>query len=159
MDFITVLIIILGAANLGVFFITQRAVAGLEKLVHPKADRRNGISADLSLTSEETAQLGKSSARASFFYTLFLNLTAVFPLLGILGTVISLMKLSGADDIAASFGMALRTTLWGLIFAIVFKLMDSLISAKLDRALDEADYLIHEHDLEKLEKRSEMRNI
>lgn len=154
MDFITVLIIILGAANLGVFFITQRAVAGLEKLVHPKADRRNGISADLSLTSEETAQLGKSSARASFFYTLFLNLTAVFPLLGILGTVISLMKLSGADDIAASFGMALRTTLWGLIFAIVFKLMDSLISAKLDRALDEADYLIHEHDLEKLEKRN-----
>lgn len=154
MDFITVLIIILGAANLGVFFITQRVVAGLEKLVHPKADRRNGISADLSLTSEETAQLGKSSARASFFYTLFLNLTAVFPLLGILGTVISLMKLSGADDIAASFGMALRTTLWGLIFAIIFKLMDSLISARLDRALDEADYLIHEHDLEKLEKRN-----
>lgn len=153
MDFITVLIIILGAANFGVFIVTRRVVAGLEKLVHPKSDRRNGISADLAMTSEETAQLGKSSDRASFFYTLFLNLTAVFPLLGILGTVISLMKLSGTDDIAANFGMALRTTLWGLIFAIVFKLLDSLISAKLDRALDEADYLIHEHDLEKMEKR------
>lgn len=154
MDFITVLIIILGAGNLGVFFLTQRAVSGLEKLVHPKADRRNGIGADLSLTSEETAQLGKSSAKASFWYTLYLNLTAVFPLLGILGTVISLMKLSGTDDIAANFGMALRTTLWGLIFAILFKLLDSAISAKLDRALDEADYLIHEHDLHKTEERN-----
>lgn len=149
MDFITILIIILGIANGGVFFITRRAVGGLEKLVHPKADRRNGISADLAMTSEETAQLGKSSDRASFFYTLFSNLTAVFPLLGILGTVISLMRLTGADDISANFGMALRTTLWGLIFAIFFKLLDSWISPKLDRALDEADYLIHEHDMEK----------
>lgn len=149
MDFITILIIILGIANGGVYYITWRAIGGLQKLVHPKADRRNGIKADLAMTSEETAQLGKSSDRASFFYTLFLNITAVFPLMGILGTVWSLMKLTGTDDISANFGTALRTTLWGLIFAIIFKLLDSLISPKLDRALDEADYLIHEHDMEK----------
>lgn len=149
MDFITVLIILLGLANGGVYYLTWRLINNLCVLVHPKADRRNGIKADLSISAEESAQLSKSSDRASFFYTLFLNITAVFPLMGILGTVWSLMKLTGADDISANFGMALRTTLWGLIFAIVFKLLDSLISPKLDRALDEADYLIHEHDKEK----------
>lgn len=152
MDFITVLIIIMGIANGGVYYLTWRLIASLQKLVHPKADRRNGIKADLALSAEECAALSRSSDRASFFYTLFLNITAVFPLMGILGTVWSLMKLSGADDISASFGMALRTTLWGLIFAIIFKLLDSLISPKLDRALDEAEYLIHEHDLEKRDK-------
>ncbi len=152
MDFITVLIIIMGIANGGIYYVTWRSITSLQRLVHPKADRRNGISADLSLSAEECAALGKSSDRASFFYTLFLNITAVFPLLGILGTVWSLMKLSGADDISASFGMALRTTLVGLIFAIVYKLADSLISPRLDRALDEADYLIHQHDLEKRER-------
>lgn len=149
MDFITVIIIIMGAVNGFVYYITWQMITGLQKLVHPKADRRNGIGADLAITSEESAQLSKHSDRASFFYTLFLNITAVFPLMGILGTVWSLMKLTGTDDISANFGMALRTTLWGLIFAIVFKLLDSLISPKLDRALDEADYLIHEHDQEK----------
>lgn len=149
MDFITVLIILLGIFNGGVYYITWRLIASLQKLVHPKADRRNGIKADLAITAEESAALSKSSDKASFFYTLFLNITAVFPLMGILGTVWSLMRLTGADDISANFGMALRTTLWGLIFAIIFKLLDSLISPKLDRALDEADYLIHEHDKEK----------
>lgn len=152
MDFITVLIIIMGIANGGIYYVTWRSITSLQRLVHPKADRRNGINADLALSAEECAALGKSSDRASFFYTLFLNITAVFPLLGILGTVWSLMKLSGADDISASFGMALRTTLVGLIFAIVYKLADSLISPRLDRALDEADYLIHQHDLEKRER-------
>ena len=149
MDFITILIIIMGAVNGGVYYVTWQMIAALQKLVHPKADRRNGIGADLAITGEESAELGKRSDRASFFYTLFLNITAVFPLMGILGTVWSLMKLTGADDISANFGMALRTTLWGLIFAIVFKLLDSLISPKLERALDEAEYLIHEHDKEK----------
>lgn len=149
MDFITVMIIIMGVANGGVYYVTWQMINALQKLVHPKADRRNGLAADLAITSEESAELSKRSDRASFFYTLFLNITAVFPLMGILGTVWSLMKLTGADDISANFGMALRTTLWGLIFAIIFKLLDSLISPKLDRALDEADYLIHEHDKEK----------
>lgn len=149
MDFITVLIILLGIGNGGVYYITWRLIDNLQKLVHPKADRRNGIKADLAITAEEAAALSKSSDKASFFYTLFLNITAVFPLMGILGTVMSLMKLTGADDISANFGMALRTTLWGLIFAIVFKLLDSMISPRLDRALDESDYLIHEHDKEK----------
>ena len=149
MDIITILIILLGLANGFVYYITWRLIANLQKLVHPKADRRNGIKAELSITSEEAAALSKSSDKASIFYTLFINITAVFPLMGILGTVMSLMKLTGADDISANFGTALRTTLWGLIFAIVFKLLDSVISPRLDRALDESDYLIHEHDKEK----------
>lgn len=148
MDFITVLIIILGICNGGIYYITHLKITALQKLVHPKADRRNGIAAPLEITAEESAALEKSSDRASSWYTLYLNLTAVFPLLGILGTVISLMKLTGAEDISANFGMALRTTLWGLIFAIIFKVMDSFISPKLDRALDEADYVIRQHDMQ-----------
>ncbi|MCM1164421.1 MAG: hypothetical protein NC401_00245 [Ruminococcus sp.] len=41
------------------------------------------------------------------------------------------------------------TTFQGLVCAIGFKIADSFITARLDRALDEADYLVHEHDKEK----------
>lgn len=149
MDFITVVIILVGLFNIFVYYTTWKVIAKLQKLVHPKADRRNGIKADLNITAEESAALSKCSDLASSCYTMYLNLTAVFPLLGILGTVLSLMRLSGADDISANFGMALRTTFAGLIAAILFKVADSFISPKLDRALDEADYLIHQHDKEK----------
>lgn len=87
--------------------------------------------------------LVRLSDTAAFSYTFYANITSIFPLLGIFGTVCSLVDLSSTGDISANFATALDTTIFGLIWAMFFKVLDSLISSKLDRALDEADYRIH----------------
>ena len=65
-------------------------------------------------------------------YSIFTNMIAVFPLLGILGTVYSLLKLvSDSSDVTGSFYGALTSTFWGIVFAIFFKLLDSALTAPL----------------------------
>ncbi len=66
-------------------------------------------------------------------YSVFVNLTGIFPLLGILGTVSSLLSLvQDMSDVQGSFYGALTSTFWGLIFAIVFKVLDGVISSKIE---------------------------
>lgn len=66
-------------------------------------------------------------------YSVFVNLTGIFPLLGILGTVISLLGLvSDTTDITSNFYGALTSTFWGLVFAIIFKFLDGIISARIE---------------------------
>lgn len=136
--YITPAIIVLGVLNGAVFFLARRAITRLRRLVHPLAhydfkDRQSFSGNELVALSDRAAQL----------YTIYTNLTAVFPLLGIFGTVCSLLGLSGTQDISVHFSTALDTTVWGLIFAIFYKVLDSALSSRLDRALDEADYQIH----------------
>lgn len=113
-------------------------IGKLKKLVHPLKhyEFHNDISVDGN-------KLVDASDFAAFLYTLYANITAIFPLLGIFGTVCSLLNSSPGSDASNNFFIALDTTVWGLIFAMIFKLADSAISSKLDRALDEADYQIH----------------
>ena len=93
--------------------------------------------------STDVNELITSSDSAARWYAGYANLTAIFPLMGILGTVCSLIGLSPGVDTSSNFFNALDTTIFGLIFAIGFKVADSFISPHLDRALDEADYRIH----------------
>ncbi|WP_295155077.1 MotA/TolQ/ExbB proton channel family protein [uncultured Ruminococcus sp.] len=66
-------------------------------------------------------------------YSLFVNLTGIFPLLGILGTVISLLGLVADDtNVTGNFYGALTSTFWGLVFAIIFKFLDGIVSAKIE---------------------------
>lgn len=66
-------------------------------------------------------------------YSLFVNLTGIFPLLGILGTVISLLHLAGdMSDVTGNFYGALTSTFWGLVFAIIFKFLDGMIAPKIE---------------------------
>lgn len=148
-DVISFVILIACVLNVLVYLAVRKNIIRLENTVRPKSDRRNGVMAELKLSDTESRELADCSGRASGAYSLFTNLTAVFPLLGILGTVTSLMRLSGTENLSDNFMSALATTFWGLVCAIGFKIADSFITARLDRALDEADYLIHEHDKEK----------
>ncbi len=146
---VTVSIPVLFVVNLGVYFLARKKVILLEQTVYPKNNRRDGIMAEMAVTDKDCQILRDSGGRASMAYSFFANITAVFPLLGILGTVVSLMNLSGTDDLSANFSSALLTTFMGLVAAIIFKLMDAGISPRLDRALEESDYLIHQHDKER----------
>ena len=152
LDVITLFIVLMSAFNAIIYVKAFIKIKRLDEIVHPKSDRRVGMQANMAITDDDCAELSKSSDSAARSYTLFTNITAMFPLLGIFGTVVSLMKSSGSDDLSANFSMALMTTAAGLIAAMIFKLLDSFISSTLDRALDEADYLIHEHDEEKRKK-------
>ena len=82
------------------------------------------------LREEDVLTLKSSSDK---FYALFVNITGIFPLLGILGTVVSLLGLvSDMNNVAGNFYGALTSTFWGLIFAILFKFLDGIISPEIE---------------------------
>ena len=63
----------------------------------------------------------------SKFYTLFVTMISIFPLLGMLGTVFGLLGLDLAngdmENIKNNFFIALTSTAWGIIFSVIFKLI------------------------------------
>ena len=146
---VTAFIPVLFVLNIGVYWLARKKIVLLEQTVYPKSNRRDRLQADITLSDKDCELLRETTSRASMMYSFFANITAVFPLLGILGTVMSLMNLSGTDDLSANFSSALLTTFLGLVAAIIFKIMDAGIASRLERALDESDYLIHQHDMER----------
>lgn len=87
------------------------------------------------------------------YYTMFVTLTNIFPLMGILGTVISLIPMvQNIENIQQNFYVALTSTLWGLMFAIFFKLLDGTLSPRIERNNRGIDEYLEklEHKLEEL---------
>ncbi len=98
---------------------------------HFEASRREADEQVSELREEEVLTLRSASDRA---YSLFVNITGIFPLLGILGTVVSLLGLvSDMENVTGNFYAALTSTFWGLIFAIVFKFLDGLIAPQIEQ--------------------------
>jgi chemotaxis protein MotA len=131
------LIFILALINLSVFFISRKSAVNLYESMHRKIYTPSckkdieDIQSDMKqLTDRKISELLE---KAGASYTLYVNLSSIFPLMGILGTVISLIGMTGIDsDINNNFFAALTSTFWGLVFAVIFKFMDGFISAKLD---------------------------
>ncbi len=67
--------------------------------------------------------------KSTRWYHLFTTIIAVFPLLGIVGTVWGIIPtLSDLSQINASFSLALVSTLLGVIFSVFYKVCEGLIS-------------------------------
>ena len=97
---------------------------------HFNLSRRESDRQAAELREEDVLELRGSMDR---FYALFVNITGIFPLLGILGTVVSLLGLvSNMENITGNFYGALTSTFWGLIFAILFKFLDGVISPEIE---------------------------
>lgn len=67
-------------------------------------------------------------------YALYLSVTTMFPLLGMLGTVwalIPMVNTIGTTDIS-NFFSALTSTAWGIVIALIFKFCDSKVSYKIE---------------------------
>ena len=97
--------------------------------------------------------------KAEFSYSLFCNLTGVLTLLGILGTVLSLIHLvDSTADISLEFLGALTSTFWGIVFTILFKLLDTAVSFHLDMGERIAE-LIQRREYEILEGKTSIREI
>jgi chemotaxis protein MotA len=82
--------------------------------------------------------ISEKSRTINKFYAFFVNVTSVFPLLGILGTVYALIKVAGdtsalLESTQQDFLVALTSTGWGVICTIFFKVFgDSVISPRID---------------------------
>ena len=82
------------------------------------------------------------------FYTLFVTLITIFPLLGMLGTVFGLLGLDLAtgdmENIKNNFFIALTSTAWGIIFSVIFKVCHALVADFIEEQIEVAKKLTDE---------------
>ena len=97
---------------------------------------------DIQFTSQ---QLLDNREKTNKRYAKFLNLTSLFPLLGMLGTVYALLKMGNmiGTEVQGAFFTALTSTFWGIIFALTFKSLDAQISYKIDDNEKHLEYLFN----------------
>ena len=120
-----------------VFYSARRSSEKLHKKLHltvyvPDSEySQHEIAGEIAeLRENEVLSLHSHTGK---LYSLFVNLTGIFPLLGILGTVVSLLSLVGdMSDVTGNFYGALTSTFWGLVFAILFKFLDGMIAPKIE---------------------------
>ena len=69
------------------------------------------------------------------FYEVFQTGISIFPLLGMFGTVKALLSMDFTNDLAGAqlrFFDALTSTAWGIIFAVVFKIINARFFADVE---------------------------
>lgn len=128
--------------NLFFWWLVRRSISKLHEQIYPAGNKKRGIQPSMEWTEEMKDKIEKKRNKAIAFYSAYSNLTAIFPLLGILGTVASLSTFS-KENMMDNFNIALTTTLWGVFFAIIFRVLDSFISGKLEQHLSDADDILH----------------
>lgn len=141
------LIFIVAVVNGVVFCLARKSILELYDTMHrrvyaPSAEQEaRTVRLEVDHMSEQ--QVDALRERAVRFYTLFGTVTGIFPLLGILGTVVSLLSMVGdGANIQNGFFAALTSTFWGLVFAIVYKFLDGFLSPKLEDGERSAELLI-----------------
>lgn len=119
-----------------------------ERVIHPLGDKRYGVNGDGAITREDAVYLRFRRNLVVFSYSLYANFTAIFPLLGIFGTVAALVTYDPSTDenMMASLMTALTTTLNGVAWAIMYKALDSFLSSPLDAFLDDVEYIIRKSE-------------
>ena len=68
------------------------------------------------------------------------TLVQIFPLLGILGTVVAIAvtDMSTATTVTDAFVRAMRTTILGIGFSIIFMLIESALHPKIERIISDS---------------------
>jgi len=136
------LIIILTAiGTLGYFLFVRFHSSKVYNAIHTKGYRPDDVmdTGDTKPPSRDEIKQTKLKLRkmretSETYYSMYSNLTGIFPLLGILGTVISLLPMvQDMANMQTNFFVALTSTLWGLIFAIFFKVLDAMLAPKIER--------------------------
>lgn len=83
------------------------------------------------------------------YVNMLLTIISVFPLMGILGTIISLLGMVnlGSEEVLINFTTALTSTFWGLVFAIGFKGLTSMLMAQNEQNIENFELLIKRVDM------------
>lgn len=84
-----------------------------------------------------SSEVAQALSKATVLSSVYNNATSLFPLLGILGTVLSLIPINESSAVVSElFGVALSSTAIGVICAIVYKGIGSVPSGILDYCTD-----------------------
>ncbi|MCL2364983.1 MAG: MotA/TolQ/ExbB proton channel family protein [Defluviitaleaceae bacterium] len=154
-NFIGYDLVIVGFAvgNAIIYFLTKNELARMNELIHKTSDLSLGDSSEghvVALGHNDLVAIKKARKRTNLCYSIFVNIISIFPLLGLLGTVISLIFTAGNVGLEATqqyFMMSLTSTFWGMIFAITYKIMDAFISPKIEMLNNDAERTIVKRDV------------
>ncbi len=139
------IIIAIAVINVVVYLRTQKALKEVDGMFHPKNDKVNRVSASMQWSKDQIKELKDRRKGLVMKYSWYANITAIFPLLGILGTVAALVTYSDVT-MMENFMVALSTTLLGVLCAIIFKSIDASLSGPMDVIIGDADYVIQEYE-------------
>ncbi len=83
------------------------------------------------------------------YVAMLMTIISVFPLMGILGTIIALLGMVdlGSQEVLINFTTALTSTFWGLVFAIGFKGASSMLIAQSEQNSEDFELLIKRVDM------------
>lgn len=98
---------------------------------------------------QNAGKLAERSAENRYFglemyASVMSTLVQVFPLLGILGTVIAIAKtdmksgVAAAEQISEAFVMAMETTILGIALSVVFMVIESALHPKIERSIGDS---------------------
>ena len=86
--------------------------------------------------------------RLRVWYSLFVTMISIFPLLGMFGTVRGLLMMDfvagNIEFMKHNFFSALTSTAWGIIFSIIFKMVYALVSNKIEICIEESEKMERE---------------
>ncbi len=149
------IILVVFISNLCVFIAVQKYTSTLksqlnssERLANPKKEH---IDPNKPISQTDEDEIIHCQEKMNFWYVLFSNITSIFPLLGMLGTVKSLIGIAGGSETTDMdlFFQALTSTAWGIIFAIICKVSDALVSAKIAANNKDVDVLLERNNAKK----------
>ena len=118
-----------------------------DKLVNLSEDVKEAIKGTAKVERKKLTvnELLEDREQMTRSYAFYCNFTTMFPLLGMLGTVVSLIpmvNLIGTETHGAFFA-ALTSTFWGIVAALVFKFLDSFVSYKIEDNEKHMEYLLN----------------
>lgn len=154
------IIFIVAVCNAAVYYFTKKSANELYRKMHIPVfvpdQSESKAEAEKELSRLRESDVVNMRNRTGKLYSVFVNLTGIFPLLGILGTVVSLLSLvEDMADVQGNFYGALTSTFWGLVFAIVFKLLDGVVSAKIEDNEKNVQLYLERNSIAAGEKRAE----
>lgn len=153
-------IVILGVVNAILLLVNGLSLSNQKNKIEEVLELRskkykfNGESKEIEETDDESVAITPDTIRKyetefnkkCSWHGVLIQFIPIFPLLGILGTVAGLMLQIQSSDIAgmmASLDVALTTTLFGLIFAIVLKVIEAVFPS---RVIYEVEVMLEDFD-------------
>lgn len=146
------LIIIIAICNIFVIgFMVRRLSARAEntmrKVIYKPID---DIVEQITNTKEPEKEIDLHRLKATIerqqaWYQLFISITSILPLMGILGTVVSLLGITALDNsiLQMNFMTALSSTFWGIAGAIICRIIEGTLTPVVERNSDNFDLLIN----------------
>ncbi len=126
--------------------ISNRAEDAMRKVVYKPID---DIVEQIGKTSKDEKldlhKLKSTIEKQQAWYQIFISVTSIMPLLGILGTVVSLLNVTALEEtvIQANFLTALSSTFWGIVGAIICRVYEGTLTPVVERNQDNFDLLIN----------------